>query len=120
MSESDRALLEMAAKAAEIPLGWDDDYVGVGIDGEQPFHGITKDEWTPLTDDGDALRLAIACRLKITYDTLQAGDVVEVSLAYDSELFDEGWFISEWIKDDPYAATRRAITRAAAEIGKSR
>ena len=53
--------------------------------------------WNPLTDDGDALRLAVNLDI----------DVAKVQIKF-------------WDKHsiNPYAATRRAIVRAAAEIGK--
>ena len=84
----DHELLDWAAKAAGFEL----------VDG-----CVRKDdiwvEWNPLTDDGDALRLAVKCLPFIT-------------LRYTRE---------DWEKsgEDGYAATRRAIVRAAAEIGRS-
>jgi hypothetical protein len=66
-----------------------------------------RDYWNPLTDDGDALRLAV--KLKMTVDiTDEASGAGAIGLKWCSEPY----------KDDPYAATRRAIVRAAAEIGK--
>jgi hypothetical protein len=53
--------------------------------------------WMPLADDGDALRLAVKLDL---FDA--------ATLTYEPEEY----------RTDPYAATRRAITRAAAEIGR--
>jgi len=99
---TDKELLEFAALAAGIErsdFGWAVPGFGIG-------------SWDPLTDDGDALRLAVKLKLKV-----------------------EGWFngelefaradckaalVSEPHNDDPYAATRRAITCAAAEIGKAK
>ncbi|MDV7393684.1 hypothetical protein RZS08_20070, partial [Arthrospira platensis SPKY1] len=63
----------------------------------------------PLTDDGDALRLAV--KLEIAINPYAGKTVV----AND----DIKWFGHEkWDchDNDPYAATRRAIVRAAAEI----
>ena len=97
---TDRELLENAAKAAGLSLSrcddsvWDDeraDYVG----------------WNPLTDDGDALRLAVKLKMNIHLDS----NMVDVDPDGVS------WF-SEAYLDDPLASTRRAITRAAAELGK--
>jgi len=51
--------------------------------------------WNPLDDDGDALRLAVKLKMW-THSGM-------------------GCFQNEL---DPYAATRRAIVRAAAEIGR--
>ncbi len=68
--------------------------------------------WDPLGDDGDALRLAV--RLGITmYPAEGVHDSATAAWADPS---------SEWVvadrTDDPFADMRRAITRAAAEIGK--
>jgi hypothetical protein len=65
--------------------------------------------WNPLKDDGDALRLAVQLGLLVNIDS---GEVVEVCVAYPQ--ID----VSERFGADKYAATRRAITRAAAEIGR--
>jgi len=88
--ESDRELLQYAAKAAGI--GWDD------YESEWYGDGVRRD-WNPLTDDGDAFRLAVKC---LPFYTLR----------YSRE---------DWEKcgEDGYAATRRAIVRAAAEIGRN-
>ena len=103
----DRELLEAAAKAAGIEYEWKQEgYVG----GET---GIVPEGWrrcwNPLTDDGDALRLAV-----------KLGIVVNVwnpaKKTYAGEA--EGAGATEPHNNDPYAATRRCITRAAAEIGK--
>lgn len=79
---TDKELLELAAKAA------------FGEFGKQ----IVEGGWNPLTDDGDALRLAVKC-------------LGVYMLKYSSE----DW---EYCKQDGYAATRRAIVRAAAAIGE--
>jgi hypothetical protein len=71
--------------------------------------------WNPLTDDGDALRLAVKLQIHIEPDPL---DVV-----VDWEIGDETTrSIVEYGSShagDINAATRRAIVRAAAEIGKA-
>jgi hypothetical protein len=64
--------------------------------------------WNPLTDDGDALRLAI--EVDITIDAPKGGGFVYAG--------GQGSF-SELVGLDKMAATRRAIVRAAAEIGKA-
>ena len=91
---TDREMLELAAKAAGIDPKWDGLYW----------------QWNPLTDDGDALRLAVKLRLGInlTYE-----DVAIVGQEHT-----QAQFCLEQNGDDPYAATRRAIVRAAAELGK--
>jgi hypothetical protein len=108
---SDRELLELAAKAAGYEwTGYfgDDEvecqYFDIGL-GEEVV------PWNPLTDDGDALRLAV--KLGLTTAQLITNREVEVND------YDETVLISEFDGPDPYAATRRAIVRAAAEIGRN-
>ena len=66
--------------------------------------------WNPLTDDGDALRLAVKLRLTVNCSYS--------NVAVVGQEFKQAYFMKECNKDDPYAATRRAIVRAAAELGK--
>jgi hypothetical protein len=61
--------------------------------------------WNPLTDDGDALRLAVKLRLCIEHKEKHV-------VVWDGCL-GTGFIPCD---DDPRAATRRAITRAAAEM----
>lgn len=100
---SDRELLELAAKAAGIELVWHGD--------ADPWcfaETVAGIKWNPLADDGDALRLAVKLKMDlIVHERLS-------SAAADGFLRR-----SEHHKGDPYAATRRAIVRAAAEIGRS-
>lgn len=114
----DRELLELAAKAAGIvALRWGIDKPERQISGEGEFVGAT---WNPLEDDGDALRLAVELKLSIFLPEGDDGDFAVASVP-DGVLddFGETW-IQESVKDgDKLAATRRAIVRAAAEIGRS-
>lgn len=108
---TDRELLELAAKAAGINL-----YVW-GTKGDENFAdmGNKGARWNPLTDDGDALRLAV--KLEMALDlTIAMQPSAEVSANRVGELCGDGDAFSGKAKD-PYAATRRAIVRAAAEIG---
>jgi hypothetical protein len=89
---TDRELLEAAAKAEGHAYPW----VLPARGGERP--------WNPLTDDGDALRLAVRLNL-----TVHKGFVYTPT----GKLFDHRDYAN------PIAATRRAIVRAAAEIGRS-
>ena len=107
MSSSDKKLLILAAKAAGIELSY----------GKVPytsFDGLAKGwkDWNPLTNDGDALRLAV--KLEMNVDVGIYG--VEAAIIDD----DQRISAEEALRQDPYAATRRAIVRAAAEIGKAR
>ena len=98
---TDDELLKLAAKAAGLShlieaKVFGDEYAG---------------QWNPLADDGDAFRLAVKLRLSIEngeYD-------VSVEVWYELSNLRR---VNEFYGNDPFAATRRAIVRAAAEIGK--
>lgn len=106
--KSDRELLEMAAKAAGYEVARiPDNEDGLLLVGMQ-------DIWAPLTDDGDAFRLAVKLGINIvpnyfaewhtgTGGTFKAGRE----------------FTTESEPTDSCAATRRAVVRAAAEIGRA-
>lgn len=106
---TDRELLEKAAKAAGMNIRiYEGMIVERGTDcvcvNEQGF------KWNPLTDNGDALTLAVILRMDLTFNEMDA-------FAWPSNGEDAK---SELISvDDPYAATRRAIVRAAAAIGET-
>jgi len=108
---SDRELLELAAKAAGMS---DWAYVEKWGCMSKIRHagGFYFDkDWNPLINDGDALRLAVKLGIDLVRLNLPTG--VGIS-AYDGKAPSA----FEKYTDDPYAATRRAIVRAAAEIGK--
>jgi hypothetical protein len=91
---TDRELLEAAAKAAggNFVIGY----------------------WNPLTDDGDALRLAVRLRLDIDFEKSYMVSVWSRHL--------DDWVIERCDDDmgtDIAEKTRRAIVRAAAAIGRS-
>lgn len=92
---TDRELLEFAAKA----VGYKKHFV----------HYLG---WNPLTDDGDALRLAVKLGIEIFPDL----QVNEVRTAFMVGIY--GYNTAEQIGTDRIAAIRRAIVRAAAEIGR--
>lgn len=101
---TDKEMLKLAAKAAVIEYGWQhifDDYEGSTSE---------KWDWNPLTDDGDALRLAVKLEMRT--------DVSKVATAVYLSDGDAVVQFSDDTHGDPYASTRRAIVRAAAEIGK--
>ena len=100
---TDRELLELAAKAAEIQVRFD-------FRGEPFMSGGWQ--WTPLTDDGDALRLAVKLSLTMG-QTLVGEDHIRYFVASRMYVYER-----EPLGDDPCAAARRSIVRAAAEIGK--
>jgi hypothetical protein len=65
--------------------------------------------WNPLTDDGDALRLAVRLDIHPAFFSNAVFAGVGGAMKHSVE---------ESVSDNKYAATRRAIVRAAAEIGK--
>jgi hypothetical protein len=107
---SDQELLELAAKAAGHSLGpeWYCYNDGIWVDGTGHGDGHL---WNPLTDDGDALRLAVALgkQYLLYLEIGRSGADVEFD-SHNAQAFERG--------DDAAVATRRAIVRAAAEIGK--
>jgi hypothetical protein len=76
--------------------------------------------WNPLTDDGDALRLATKLRIDLYHyaGAMNHGEPDYVQ-AVPCDGNPEGASVLENSNQDPYAATRRAITRAAAELGRA-
>lgn len=116
---TDRELLEFAAKAAgyeiaTINAGINEYYQIRKCDGEIVY-GHHQPSWNPLTDDAAALRLAVKLNLTIDFDVLSDGAIVSVYASWNGDFRDCFW--NEWLGKEPYAATRRAIVRAAAEIG---
>lgn len=108
---NDQELLELAAKAAKLQIYW-------GFDGVPCCHDYSADpdkaiQWNPLEDGDDALRLA--GRVGLMVDAWHERAIHSIS---------HGLGKRDWIyasDDGSYAgpdATRRAIVRAAAEIGK--
>lgn len=105
-SQEDRKLLELAAKAAGIehPAGEH------CINGPALWDCKKLSWWRPLTDDGDALRLAIALKLSIEVSG-NDDQFYEVCCGASWESFT--------LDGEDMPATRRAIVRAASEIGRS-
>jgi len=97
---TDREMLELAAKAVGVEFY-------IGINGLSYKEGSIT-HWNPLTVAGDAFHLMSKLKLDISY----SGNWVFVSN-------DSGDLSSEQCNDDSSGATRLAIVKAAAEIGKS-
>ena len=101
---TNRELLELAAKAAGLHIK------GHQVDYNDTFTHLVvgakftkqKDKWNPLTEDGDAFRLAIT--------TGDWGHLDDLLFQFGSRGIN--------FQADPAAAIRYAIVRAAAEIGK--
>lgn len=101
---TDRELLEKAAKAAGMDwLIWTPGLAPIVPAGHRAHP--ERACWNPLTDDGDALRLAVKLQIDVTH---HAGHVL---------CFAHGT-AKEHYGTDKLAATRRCITRAAAAIGE--
>lgn len=102
---TDRELLEMAAKAAGISGAFENGVIW--------YKNEFGDDagFNPLADDGAALRLAVAMKFDIITDVPRdesyAGTRNRSATAYVDH------------DEDPCAATRLAIVRAAAEIGRA-
>lgn len=106
---NDRERLEYAAKAAGYDYQWDDEILCV-------FQNGFWNDWNPLTDDGDALRLAVKCNINIEFMFTLGGKWHGVNCWPYGKGDCAGVEINT---DDKSDATRRAIVRAAAEIGKA-
>lgn len=109
----DRELLEAAARAAGVDVRWHEPWqchVHVGAwHAGRPLMHRGQMAWSPLADDGDAFRLAVALRMEV--------DVYYGEVASGEEGDRQQTLIGEG--DDRCAEVRRAIVRAAAEIGKA-
>lgn len=100
---TDHELLEMAAKAAGIADG-------------DVFYDMDNDkEWNPLTDDGDALRLAVKLYIGVRPHGPDHWQQPNVAVAL-WDFGDKSGRVTVEHGDDPQRATRRAITSAAAAI----
>ncbi len=106
MIADDRELLVLAAMAAGIvPASFQDHPVG--------WYDASREiicQWNPLSDDGDALRLAVKLNLHLGLED-------SVANAWPAGQMFKVW-ATEPHGGDAAAATRRAIVRVAAEIGR--
>ena len=108
---NDRELLELAARAAGIKARWFrvNQWRQVGGNrmqtGQEDVCGTHhRKPWNPLTDDGDALRLAVLLNLEI--HSPKSNPTVMFRTAENDVFYQD-------------TCIRIAIVRAAAEIGKS-
>ena len=132
---NDRELLELAAKAAGYRIEWCAEFPGGGcymktVVPEPPAPFSQRVPWNPLTDDGDALRLAVKLKFNFAYkpqDTdnrrpIPSGVTVwlrhpsSYGLSHTTKL--PAFVFEQHHDEDHCAATRRAIVRAAAAIGE--
>ena len=114
---ADRELLELAAKAAGILY---DAEKSTHVEGrkwwglwlsffDEPSE-FARRHWNPLTDDGDALRLAAKLKLNVMQGDFSVGVTDEAEIDAVSFVPDESQRLY---------AIRESIVRAAAEIGKA-
>ncbi len=121
---TDREMLELAARAAGYVV--ESHHVSGGAwvypvdevpnaDGDYP--GLFL--WSPREDDGDALRLAVQLMIRVSVNrAFRLSIPGSVTVEYPDR---DGFYfaLGEAVTNsDPYAATRLAIFRAAAEIGR--
>ena len=98
---TDREYLELAARAAGYDIDWND-WLDCGS--HTKYRNRTTGQWwNAEQDDGDALRLAMHLGMRVSLREAHA-DGGEIRICDNS--------------DDWMCATRRAIVRAASEIGK--
>ena len=105
--DNDRMLLEKAAKAADYGFTYkrkisNEEHEWISSDG-------MLWRWNPLIDDGQALRLVVKLKLDI--------EIYSTSTHVYDDTSEKSF--EEEHNGDPYAATRRAIVRAAASIGET-
>ena len=116
--KTDRELLELAAKAAGYEVwqgrGHQADMLFMRLKKPDPTGKCSGREWNPLQDDGDALRLAVGLHLRV----FPQEKCCYVESCPESLLGEPGVSELEMHGSDRYAATRRAIVRAAAAIGE--
>lgn len=131
---TDKELLELAAKAAGWTWwrskhgywnltapdgkqhtachGWTkfDPHTGEAEPEPTPGDALLEVGFCPITDDGDALRLLARLRMSAIFPTAIGRDFIEVCGISQHK---------ETLFNDLNGAVRRAIVRAAAEIGRS-
>jgi hypothetical protein len=106
--QMERELLELAAKAAGIDAKWRA-YDAFHL---YPMALPNGQAWNPLTDDGDALRLAVKLGMTVTQHPHAAS--AQVGKVDCTELFQDRSLPFDVLCE----STRRAIVRAAAQLAK--
>jgi hypothetical protein len=124
---TDRELLELAAKAAGFVITWGEKYM-VGPDEvdctDLPYVAsnspdVAPEYWNPLEDDGDAMRLLVKLASESTGFALwlsNSGVTVNAPLGPSLDVEEE----AEDHDGDLSAAVRRSIVRAAADIERAK
>ena len=130
---SNKELLEMAAKAAGIKIdksttnGGGAGNTGFDVMGNAVLDWHNYKAWNPLTNDGDALRLAVKLEIDLSFYTEREAKVYAQTkhlLGYgadDSPSYQAHEYHKELYKgSSPSAAVRLAIVKAAAAIGRKK
>ena len=102
---TDKELLGLAAKAADIDVEWSEFHNQWVMDNEEEGW-FSLVEWNPLKNSTQALNLAVKLRLDVNIRGIET--IVPFK---DIKPVKHG--------ENPYAATRRAIVETAAEIGQN-
>ena len=121
---TERELLELAAKAAGYTTNhpWNAERLTFNPPVEALYvlneNGVVHTAWNPLDDSGAAMNLAVDLDLAIVPYPIY--NKQKHSVLVQKKNLDESRFEKmELHGDDPRAATRRAIVRVAAELGKA-
>jgi len=109
---TDREMLELAAKAAGYAVEWHEVVVsrrgrfGLIEHAKKEGFRLNFQRWDPLTDDGDALRLAVRLHMQVSVTTESCRAETLPCLGVRVNDSDEN------------LATRRAVVMAAAAVGR--
>jgi hypothetical protein len=122
---TDSELLHLAAKAAGFYVkselvNQNDEFIGLRVKPGVSAPRVTISFWNPLTDDGDALRLAVSLQMALSIDaptSTDAGAAIATCPTKSGLDMKSATEIVEKV-GELSAATRRAIVRAAAAIGR--
>lgn len=127
-NKTDRELLELAAKAANMDVMWDREELadfcakreGMWLKGMRS-DSANCEYWNPLTSDGDAFRLAVELQLTLCNDQVASGYAycTDGDKNVNFPAVHSGKNENKVIDED-YVAARRAIVLAAAKIGESK
>ncbi len=108
---TDRELLERAAKAAGMETRWE--RVTSQLRARVPGSGDAFPVWSPLTDDGDALRLAVKLGIRVEPSPRGCGSMWPCPQGVRVDTL-----LNSVTGTDSCATARRVIVRAAAAMGE--
>ncbi|AXT46367.1 hypothetical protein [Chromobacterium rhizoryzae] len=123
---NDRELLELAAKAAGVKIdkspcnGGGIGNTGFDLAGNAVIDRHNGTVWNPLTDDGDALRLAVKLGISVMPGVFACKVSHIRGIPNGIEIIEEnrGDGLGRNTESGALQAARRAIVRAAVEIAK--